>query len=95
LAFGEPAGAQEPIERGGRQAGLLRLVGQGQLAQQSGAGAMRVLAFEAFDEGGGLGCDGAGLPTVLPRFGRQRGQTVSAIAQGPIQQRMSAVSLCM
>ena len=28
LAFGEPAGAQETIERGSRQAGLVRLVGQ-------------------------------------------------------------------
>jgi hypothetical protein len=69
LALGETAGAQEPIDRGGRQAALLRLVGQGQLAQQSGAGAMRVLAFEAFDEGGGFGCDGTGLPAILTWFG--------------------------
>src|SRR6266853_1317554 len=58
LAFGEPASAQETIERGGRQAGLLGLVGQRQLPQQSGAGAMRVLAFEAFNEGGGFRRDG-------------------------------------
>ena len=49
---------------------------------------MRVLAFEPFDEGGGVRRDGAGLPAILARFGRQRGQSVAAIAQGPIQQRV-------
>ena len=33
LALGEPAGAQETIERGSRQAGLVALVGHGQLTQ--------------------------------------------------------------
>ena len=88
LAFGETAGAQETIERGGRQAGLVRLVGHGQLAQQSGPRTMRVLALEPFDEGGDFRRDGAGLSAILPRLGRQRGQTVAAIAQGPIQQRV-------
>jgi hypothetical protein len=88
LAFSEPAGAQETIERGSRQAGLIRLVGQRQLTQQSGAGTMRVLAFEPFNEGGGFRRHGAGLSAVLTRFGRQRGQAVAAIAQRPIQQRV-------
>ena len=88
LAFGEAAGAQETIERGGRQAGLMRFAGGGQFAQQSGAGAMRVLAFEPFDEGGGVRRDGAGLPAVLTRFGRQGGESVAAVAQRPIQQRV-------
>jgi len=48
----------------------MRLAGGGQFAQQSGAGTMRVLAFEPFDESGGIRCDGAGLPAVLARFGR-------------------------
>ncbi len=38
-------------------------------------------------DAGGFRCDGTGLPAVLARFGRQRGQTVAAIAQRPIQQR--------
>src|SRR5207249_152227 len=58
------------------------------LAQQSGAGAMRVLALESFDEGGGFRSDGADLPSVLTRFGGQRGESVAAIAQSPIQQRL-------
>ena len=86
LAFGEAAGAQETIERGGRKAGLMSFAGGGQFAQQSGAGTMRVLAFEPFDESGGVGSDGTGLPTVLARLGRQSVQSVAAIAQGPIQQ---------
>ena len=71
LAFGEAAGAQEAIERGSRQAGLVLLVGHGQLAQQSGAGTMRVLALEAFDEGSDFRRDGTGLPAILARLGRQ------------------------
>jgi hypothetical protein len=70
LAFGEAAGAQETIERGSRQAGLLGLVGQRQFAQQSGAGTMRVLALEAFNEGGGFRRDGTSQPAILARFGR-------------------------
>jgi len=86
LALGEPAGAQETIERGSRQTRLVGLVGHGQLAQQSGAGTMRVLALEPFNEGGGFRRHGAGLSAVLTWFGRQCGQTVAAIAQRPVQQ---------
>ena len=71
LAFRETASAQETIESGGRQAGL---IGGGQFAQQSRAGAMRVLAFEPFDESGGVGRDGTGLSAILSRLGRQRGR---------------------
>ena len=88
LALGEPADAQKTIERGSRQTGLVRLVGQRQLAQQSGAGTMRVLTLEPFDEGGGFRRHGAGLSAVLTRFGRQCGQSVAAIAQRPVQQRV-------
>jgi len=49
---------------------------------------MRVLAFEPFNESGGFRGDGAGLAAILTRFGRQRGETVSAIAQRPVQQRV-------
>ncbi len=49
---------------------------------------MRVLALEAFDECSDFWRDGTGLPAILSRLGRQRGQTVAAIAQGPIQQRV-------
>ena len=70
LTFGEAAGAQETIERGGRKAGLMSFAGGGQFAQQSGAGTMRVLAFEPFDQSGGVRRDGAGLAAVLARFGR-------------------------
>jgi hypothetical protein len=88
LAFGEAAGAQEAIERGSRQAGLVPLVGHGQLAQQSGAGTMRVLALEPFDEGGGSGATARACPRSWRGLGRQRGQSVAAIAQRPIQQRV-------
>src|SRR5215470_4864829 len=88
LAFGEAAGAQEAIERRSRQAGLMSLAGRGQFAQQRGAGAMRVLAFEPFDESGSVRCDGAGLSAILARLGRQGGESVAAVAQGPIQQRV-------
>jgi hypothetical protein len=49
---------------------------------------MWVLALEPFDEGGGVRGHGAGLSAILTRFGRQRGQSVAAIAQSPIQQRV-------
>ncbi len=42
---------------------------------------MRVLALEPFDEGSGFRRDGAGLTAILPRFGRQRGESVAAIAE--------------
>src|SRR2546425_13280190 len=49
---------------------------------------MRVLTLEPFDEGGGFRRHGAGLSAVLTRFGRQCGQSVAAIAQRPVQQRV-------
>ena len=49
----------------------MSFAGGGQFAQQSGAGTMRVLAFEPFDESGGVRRHGAGLAAVLTRFGRQ------------------------
>src|SRR5579863_4151555 len=49
---------------------------------------MRVLAFEPFYESGGLGRDGASLSAILTRFGRQGCESVAAIAQGPIEQRV-------
>jgi hypothetical protein len=88
LALGKPAGAQETIERGSRQARLFGVIGHGQLAQQSGAGTMRVLALEPLNEGGGFRRHGTGLSAVLTRFGRQRGQSVAAVAQRPIEQRV-------
>jgi hypothetical protein len=88
LAFGETAGAQETIECGSRQAGLVPLAGHGQLTQQSGPRTMRVLALEPFDEGSDFRRDGTGLPPILAGLGRQRGQSVAAIAQGPVQQRV-------
>jgi hypothetical protein len=88
LAFGEAASAQETIERGSRQAGLVLFVGHGQLAQQSGPRTMGVLALEPFDEGSDFRCDRTSLPAILSRLGRQRGQSVAAIAEAPIQQRV-------
>ena len=88
LTFGEAAGAQEAIERGDRQAGLVLLAAERQLAQQGGTGAVRVLAFEPFDQCGDFRRDGARLSSVLPRFGEKGGQSVFAIAQRPIQQRV-------
>jgi hypothetical protein len=69
LALGESAGAQEAIERGGRQRGFVLRVGGCQLAQPRGAGAMRVLALEPFDERGGFGRDGASPTAILARLG--------------------------
>src|SRR3970040_477120 len=48
--------------REGRQAGLVVLAGEREFAQQGGAGAVRVLAFEPFDEGGGFRRHRARLP---------------------------------
>jgi len=66
----------------------MSLAGRGQFAQQSGAGTMWVLALEPFDESGGVRRDGAGLPAILTRLGRQGFQSVAAIAHGPIEQRV-------
>ena len=59
---------------------------QGEFAPQGGAGTMRVFAFEALDEAGQLRGDGAGLATVLARFGSERFEAAVAVAPGPIQQ---------
>ena len=47
---------------------------------------MRVLALEPFDQRGGFWCDDARLAAILARLGRERGETVAAVAQGPVQQ---------
>jgi hypothetical protein len=47
---------------------------------------MRVLAFEPFDERGGFGCDGALLTAVQAWFGSERGESIAAITQRPLQQ---------
>jgi len=65
LAFGEAAGAQEAIERGGRKAGWMSFAGRGQFAQQRGAGTMRVLALEPFDESGSTGRESGRDPGVV------------------------------
>ena len=89
LPFGEPAGAQETIERGGRQIGLLLVgVGQGQMIQERGAGARRTLALESFEQRGGLRRDGAELAAILTRLRMQRGEAVAAIAERPLQERV-------
>jgi hypothetical protein len=51
-----------------------------------GAGGMG--SSSPLNEGCGFRRPGARLSAVLTRFGRQRGQAVSAIAQRPIQQRV-------
>ena len=89
LAFGEAALFEEAIQRGGGQ----RRVRFGpedrcQFAQQGGAGAMRVFAFEAFDQVGELRGNGAGLAAVLARLGSQGLEAAVAVAERPIQQRI-------
>ena len=49
---------------------------------------MRVLALEPLDEGGGFRRDGARLAAILTRLGDKRGESVAAITQRPIQQRV-------
>jgi hypothetical protein len=49
---------------------------------------VRVFAFETFDEVGELRGKGARLAAVLPRFGRQGLETIGAVAERPIQQRI-------
>ena len=75
LFFREAALFEETVERGSGERGCVLTGRQGQFAQQSRAGAMRVLALEAFDETGQLRSDGAGLSTVLARLGSQRFET--------------------
>ena len=97
LTFGEPAGAQKTIKRGRRQLPyFVLLVGRAQLAQQRGAGAMnalsilapRVRAFETVDQCGSLWCDGALLAAIIARLGMKRGESVAAVAQRPLEQRV-------
>ena len=85
LALGEAALLEEAVEGGGGDGWVVLAGRQSQLAQQGGAGAMRVLALEAFDEIGELRGDGAGLPAVLPRLGRQRLEAPVAVAERPVQ----------
>ena len=49
---------------------------------------MRVFTLETLDEIGKLRRDGAGLPAVLPRLGRESFEAAVAIAQRPVQQRV-------
>jgi len=49
------------IERGWRHLLPIIAAGQRQMMQQSGAGAMRAFAFQAFDQRGGFRRDGAQL----------------------------------
>jgi Transposase C of IS166 homeodomain len=86
LPFREAALFEEAVQRGRRDGGRGLTGRQGEFAPQGGAGTMRVFAFEAFDEAGQLRGDGAGLATVLARFGSQRFEAAVAVAPGPIQQ---------
>ena len=58
------------------------------MKQQRCAGAGRAFALEPLDERGALGSDGAQPAAILARFGMQRGESVTAITQGPFQQRV-------
>jgi len=90
LFFRETMLFEEAVERGSGERGCVRTGRQGQFAQQRRAGAMRVLALEAFDEAGQLRGDGAGLSAVLARLGSQRFETAVAVAQRPIEQCIDA-----
>jgi hypothetical protein len=80
LPLREAALFEEAIEGGGGKRGCGLPGRQSQFAQQRGAGAMGILAPEAFDEAQLL-CDGAGLAPVLARFGGQRGEAAMAVAR--------------
>ena len=86
LSRGETAGAEEAVESGGGQGGVG--VGRRKVAQQRGSGAVRVFAFETLDEGGGFRRDGAELTAVLTGLGGEGGESIAAITQGPLQQRI-------
>src|SRR6266705_4334911 len=86
LLFRQTALFEETVECGSRERGSVLTGRQGQFAQQSRAGVMRVLALEAFDGTGELRSDGAGLSAVLARLGSQGLETAVAIAQRPIEQ---------
>jgi hypothetical protein len=61
---------------------------QRQLAQQRGAGAVRIFALEAFDQIGELRGDGARLSPVLPGLRRQGFEAAVAVTERPFQQRI-------
>src|SRR5208283_4622242 len=88
LFFRQTALFEETVECGSRERGRVLTGRQGQFAQQSRAGAMRVLTLETFDEAGQLRSDGAGLSAVLARLGCQCLETTVAVAQRPIEQRI-------
>ena len=83
---------EETVERGSGDRGRVLTGRQGQFAQQSRAGAMRVLALETFDETGQLRSDGAGLSAVLARLGGQCLETAVAVTQRPVEQRIDGNS---
>lgn len=85
---GEAALLKEAVERGRRERGRFPAGRQGQFAQQRRASAMRVFAFQAFDQAGQLRRDGARLTAVLTRFGGQGLEAAVAVALGPLQQRV-------
>jgi hypothetical protein len=86
LAFGEATLFKEAIQGGGRDGRFVLPGRQSQFAQQRGAGAMRVFAFETFDQIGELGRDGTGLAAVLARLGGQGFQAPGAVAERPVEQ---------
>src|SRR5208283_1873967 len=88
LFFRQTALFEETVECGSRERVRVLTGRQGQFAQQSRAGAMRVLTLETFDEAGQLRSDGAGLSAVLARLGCQCLETTVAVAQRPIEQRI-------
>ena len=49
---------------------------------------MGVFAFQAFNQRGGFRGDGAQLAAVVARFGSERVESIAAIAQRPVQQRV-------
>jgi hypothetical protein len=86
LPLREAALFEEAIQRGRRDGGCFLAGRQGEFAQQGRAGAMRILAFETFDEAGQLRGDSARLAPVLARLGSERLEAASAVAHRPIQQ---------
>ncbi len=90
LALGETALLEEAVQRGGGDAGSVLARRQSQFAQQGGAGTVRVFALQAFNEIGELRGQGARLAAVLPRFGRQGLETISAVAEPETEMRLES-----
>ena len=89
LAFGEAAGAQETIERGSRQAGLVRA--RWPAANSRSRAAPVRCGFSRLSRSMRAAVSGAtarACPRSWRGLGDKRGQSVAAIAQGPIQQRV-------